>query len=484
VESEDAGAVVKSTGDGVLAVFAEPSSGVERALKVQEMTRHDRTFAIRVGIDMGQVSVHWKGGIVADVFGRHVNRAARIMSMAKPGHVLVSYQVYDCAIGWLRSPRLQWRDLGEMQLKGFGESVSIFEAFDPTATSPQDADTQAVAVLSVSLGGFSSVYEEEEDQLRRMLYLVKRAVPRYGGAAAERGVTSRTILVPLSNAADAVEAALEIQRAAAEVALSPRIGIALGEAGDIRSSPGPAANMAVRLGRLAEPGGIVASGDAYRTALVTMALDAHDLGVVQTQGVKDSLSAFVIQRGSRRSEEAETGRSGVPSSIPGSTAMAPLSRLQDELRTGTSLLRSRSTAWSLGAWKRLLSGGAPRVLWVDDHPENNALMVDVLARAGWKVDQVLDTDHALGRLRWRYYSVVITDMGRGSRETAGLDLLQAMRARSVRVPTIVYTSTSAGSRHGQAARDLGAVQVTSGGLSLLRDVLAALKGRLNPVSDA
>src|SRR4030095_2452458 len=36
VERDAVGAVVKSTGDGVLAVFSEPSTAVERALELQE----------------------------------------------------------------------------------------------------------------------------------------------------------------------------------------------------------------------------------------------------------------------------------------------------------------------------------------------------------------------------------------------------------------------------------------------------------------
>src|SRR5262249_18005783 len=149
---------------------------------------------------------------------------------------------------------------GEMELKGFGEPMSILEAFDPTAISSQDVDWQAV--LSVSLGGFSSVYEDEEQQFRAILALVRLEVALDYGAAAVRGVQGGGVLV-LSNAAQAVKAALEIQRSAAKAALSPRIGIALGDAGDVRSSPGPAVNIAVRLGRLAEPGGIVVSSDVY-----------------------------------------------------------------------------------------------------------------------------------------------------------------------------------------------------------------------------
>ncbi len=101
-ETDDDGAVVKSTGDGCLAVFAEPSAAVARCLQVQrELLTHEH-FKLRIGIDMGQVSVKSARGIVRDVFGRHVNRAARIEALAEPGQVLVSFQVFDCAVGWLK----------------------------------------------------------------------------------------------------------------------------------------------------------------------------------------------------------------------------------------------------------------------------------------------------------------------------------------------------------------------------------------------
>ncbi len=42
-----AGAVVKSTGDGVLAVFAEPSTAVERAIEIQNTLVEDSSFKLR-----------------------------------------------------------------------------------------------------------------------------------------------------------------------------------------------------------------------------------------------------------------------------------------------------------------------------------------------------------------------------------------------------------------------------------------------------
>src|SRR5205809_3797053 len=52
----DAGSVVKSTGDGFLAVFSEPSLSVERSLDIQGAFRDHLRFRLRIGVDMGQVS--------------------------------------------------------------------------------------------------------------------------------------------------------------------------------------------------------------------------------------------------------------------------------------------------------------------------------------------------------------------------------------------------------------------------------------------
>jgi class 3 adenylate cyclase len=139
VSRDDAGAVVKSTGDGALCVFSEPSLAVERLLEVQRSLGPHPTFRLRVGLDLGQVSVKASFGIVADVFGRHVNRSQRIQSLAEPGHILTSFNVYDCAVGWLHSDSVKWATHGLASLKGFKDGVSVHEVYDPNQTTPQSA---------------------------------------------------------------------------------------------------------------------------------------------------------------------------------------------------------------------------------------------------------------------------------------------------------------------------------------------------------
>jgi class 3 adenylate cyclase len=137
IERDGSGAVVDRTGDGVLAVFAEPSAAVERGLRIQSRLRGHPHIRVRVGIDMGQVAQESRGGAILRVFGRHVNRAARIQRIARPGHVLLSAHVFDSAVGWLRTPDVAWHRHGEARLKGFTDPVSIVEVYDPRSCSPQ-----------------------------------------------------------------------------------------------------------------------------------------------------------------------------------------------------------------------------------------------------------------------------------------------------------------------------------------------------------
>ena len=147
ITADDAGAVVASTGDGVLAVFSEPSTAVSRALAIQRALHNHPLLRVRVGIDMGQVSEERAGGVVVGVYGRHVNRAARVQALAEPTHVLTTFQVYDCSVGWLYSAGIVWHDHGGFNLKGFDTPVSIWEPLEP-ASLPQKLGNPSVRLVA------------------------------------------------------------------------------------------------------------------------------------------------------------------------------------------------------------------------------------------------------------------------------------------------------------------------------------------------
>lgn len=133
IEQDGAGLIIKFIGDAVMAVFSEPSVAVERALKIQQRLddfnaaqQEFEPINVRIGLHTGQVSIG--NTLQADVFGRHVNRAARIESLADGGQIYLSYTVFDSAKGWLANHKnIQWQNHGRYYLKGIDEAIEIYE---------------------------------------------------------------------------------------------------------------------------------------------------------------------------------------------------------------------------------------------------------------------------------------------------------------------------------------------------------------------
>jgi class 3 adenylate cyclase len=102
------GRAVKSTGDGLLAVFEGPAQAVRAAFGIAEAVR-DLGLEIRAGVHVGEIETRGD-----DVAGITVNVAARIEALAGPGEVMVSGTVKDLAAG----SGLAFEDRGEHELKG------------------------------------------------------------------------------------------------------------------------------------------------------------------------------------------------------------------------------------------------------------------------------------------------------------------------------------------------------------------------------
>jgi class 3 adenylate cyclase len=143
IEKDGAGLIIKFIGDAVMAVFSEPSVAVERALLIQQRidefndSQHEFVpMKVRIGLHMGQVSV--ANSLQADVFGRHVNRASRVESLADGGQIYLSYSVFDSAKGWLAShDNLIWKSHGRYQLKGIDEAIEIYEVISGEKGTPK-----------------------------------------------------------------------------------------------------------------------------------------------------------------------------------------------------------------------------------------------------------------------------------------------------------------------------------------------------------
>jgi class 3 adenylate cyclase len=132
------GEVIKSTGDGFLAVFHKPSLAVERCMEIQERLRGHPLLSVRIGLDMGEVRVELEDGRIRDVFGRHVDWAARVAGMADGGHVCVTKSVYTDAVSWAGLGRIAWKEHGRYRVKPDEPPLDVFEAFNANALPAMD----------------------------------------------------------------------------------------------------------------------------------------------------------------------------------------------------------------------------------------------------------------------------------------------------------------------------------------------------------
>lgn len=141
---DNAGVIIKQIGDSFLCVFAEPSTAVLRAIEFQRtihsnknnLTAKDFTLTVRIGIHIGQVII--ENSLSQDIFGSHVNRAARIESLANGGQILTSHAIWENASIWLKDNnenKIGWISYGKTKLKGVENKTDIF-GFYPKEIGP------------------------------------------------------------------------------------------------------------------------------------------------------------------------------------------------------------------------------------------------------------------------------------------------------------------------------------------------------------
>jgi CheY-like chemotaxis protein len=113
-----------------------------------------------------------------------------------------------------------------------------------------------------------------------------------------------------------------------------------------------------------------------------------------------------------------------------------------------------------------------RLLWVDDHPDNNVEETLMLTGLGVAITQATSTEAALRYLDKSSFDLLITDLGRGDDPVAGVDLIERLAATNHRPSVIVYT-LDPGDR-GPLAIDRGAEAVLETPGELLEAILSRL----------
>jgi adenylate cyclase len=143
------GRLVKSVGDGMLLEFGGVRSAASAAIAIQHESAQaspglpaDQQIFLRMGIEFGDVIVDHH-----DVYGRGVNLAARLATLAGPNEIVISAQARD-----LLTPTLdaEIEDLGECHVKHIRQPVRAYR-IGPAGPRPVVKCAPLLGVLRPSI---------------------------------------------------------------------------------------------------------------------------------------------------------------------------------------------------------------------------------------------------------------------------------------------------------------------------------------------
>ena len=171
VES-NGGSVIKTTGDGLYAVFPTAHDAAAAAIESQKSIASEpwSTLAadvlkVRIGIHTGEAQER-----EGDYFGPAVNRTARIMAIGHGGQVLLSSVTADMVSDYEEDVTLS--DLGNVRLRGLSRPERVYQLrADGLAQSfpPLRTEMAVAGKLLRQLTSFAGP-EQEKAELTRLLY--------------------------------------------------------------------------------------------------------------------------------------------------------------------------------------------------------------------------------------------------------------------------------------------------------------------------
>src|SRR4051795_6967725 len=150
---EHHGKLVKTTGDGFIAIFDSPVEAVRCSIVIQQnlvgrnasIPKH-HWIEYRIGVNLGGVIIE-----TDDVYGDGVNIASRLESIADPGQVYISGGIYEQIKHKLVCG---YESLGDRKVKNITDPVRVYRVLpDPAAfhNSRKRRETLLIFLLSLTV---------------------------------------------------------------------------------------------------------------------------------------------------------------------------------------------------------------------------------------------------------------------------------------------------------------------------------------------
>src|SRR3979490_1537699 len=149
--AEHHGRLVKTTGDGFIAIFDSPVEAVRCGIVIQQnmvgrnasMPKH-HWIEYRIGVNLGEVIVE-----ANDVYGDGVNIASRLENIADPGQVYISGGIYEQVKYKLVCG---YESLGDRKVKNIADPVKVYRVVpDPAAFNRTRKRGEHILIFLLSL---------------------------------------------------------------------------------------------------------------------------------------------------------------------------------------------------------------------------------------------------------------------------------------------------------------------------------------------
>jgi formylglycine-generating enzyme required for sulfatase activity/class 3 adenylate cyclase len=148
---EHNGRLVKTTGDGFIAIFDSPVEAVRASIVIQQnvigrnasIPKH-HWIEYRIGVNLGDVIIE-----TDDVYGDGVNIATRLEGIARPGEVFISGGIYEQIKNKLVCG---YESLGDRKVKNITDPVRVYRVLpDPSALHENRGRREKILALLLLL---------------------------------------------------------------------------------------------------------------------------------------------------------------------------------------------------------------------------------------------------------------------------------------------------------------------------------------------
>jgi len=188
VIEQHGGRVVKTIGDGVMAVFDDCDKSVQAAVAIQRRLRERNARGKKPDEMLVRIGLHYGMGIVKsdDVFGDVVNVASRVESVALPRQIVIS----DSLKQQLSTSEFKVVLLGRFRLKGKSEDRDLYQAlWGDTEAVPLKAAPTPISQDGI---GTAKLQQLNRDGAVIAEYPIAAAGVTVGGTDADAKVDSKS----------------------------------------------------------------------------------------------------------------------------------------------------------------------------------------------------------------------------------------------------------------------------------------------------